>query len=809
MNKSSSTFSKNLKLTVILFLAFFLSSCAILSHQEQLTHQLGNHSLVVKSPSGEIVYTALPGDAIEVLHLQSGEKEFPSFAKKELVNSVEAKVVESDRFITFQNGNLSAVINKSDFSVVFYRDSELLVRQKKPILSKEKIVFDFELDDSEKIMGGGERVLGMDRRGHRMPLYNRAHYGYNTESNQMSFSLPAIMSDKKYLVLFDNSASGYLDIGKTEKNTLSFEAVGGRNAYIVFSAKTYPKLINNYVDVTGKQPMLPRWAFGNFASRFGYKNQQQVLDIVDKFKHEDFPLDSVIIDLYWFGSDIKGHVGNLDWDKTTFPAPLKMIKELKQQHINTILVTEPFILSTSSKWQEAVDQKILAKDEHGDAKRFDFYFGNTGLIDVFDKKSQDWFSKIYTDLSMQGIAGVWGDLGEPEVHPDDSFHFISENNMKVTGDLIHNAYGHQWAKMVYENQLKIQPKLRPFIMMRSGFSGSQRYGMIPWTGDVDRSWDGLKPQVELSLQMGLFGMGYTHSDLGGFAGGEVFDKEMYIRWLQYGVFQPIYRPHAQDHIAPEPVFHDQQTKDILRDFIKLRYRMLPYIYTMAYQNSTTGMPLMRPMFFEDEADKNLIDVKNSYLWGDALLVSPIMVANETTHKIKLPKGVWFDFWNDTRYDGNRLVTLPTSLETLPVMVRGGSFIPMINEINNTQNYSSQNLVLHYYADNSVSSSSGMMYEDDGVSRSSLENNEFELLEFSSKQNERQLSIHLSRKKNEYTGSPQQRKLEVVIHHWKTKPKKIQFLGGSISHKNYTYDQQTKTVRVLITWDHDDAELTLE
>jgi len=809
MKKIISITKKNSNVTVTLILALLISACTSINYRENLTHEIQNNSLVVHSVYGDDIFTALPGGSIEVLHRRSGVKVFPSFAKDKIVNSIKPNIFETDSLITFQNGNLSAVIQKSDFSVTFYRGSELLFGQQRRIDNKEKIELKFELDNTEKIMGGGERVLGMDRRGHRMPLYNRAHYGYSTESNQMSFSLPAVMSDKKYAILFDNSASGYLDIAKSEKNILSFEAVGGRNAYIVFSALSYPELINNYVDVTGKQPMPPRWAFGNFASRFGYKNQQEVLNVVNQFKEDGFPLDAVIIDLYWFGSDIKGHVGNLSWDYKTFPKPSEMISELNDQNIKTILVTEPFILSSSTKWNEAVDKRILAKDEKGDAKRFDFYFGNTGLIDVFDKNSQDWFSNIYTDLSNQGIAGVWGDLGEPEVHPDDSIHFISEKNMKVRGDLIHNAYGHQWAKMVYENHLKIQPEVRPFIMMRSGFAGSQRYAMLPWTGDVDRSWNGLKPQVELSLQMGLFGLAYTHSDLGGFAGGEKFDKEMYIRWLQYGVFQPIYRPHAQDHIAPEPIFHDQQTKDILRKFVKLRYRMLPYIYTMAYQNSTTGMPLMRPVFFENENKSNLIDIKDSYLWGDALLVSPITNPSESEHKMTLPEGVWFDFWNDERYDGNTSVTVPVSLETLPVVVRAGSFIPMVNDINNTQDYSSENLVLHYYADESVIKSTGYMYEDDGHSRGSIESNEFEILNFNSEQFNHQLKIGLSRTGDGYNGAPRQRQLEIVIHNWLSEPKSLNFSNSALSGKISSYDKQLKIAKVLVTWDHNDAELTLE
>ncbi|MCF6192958.1 MAG: hypothetical protein L3J46_01340, partial [Kangiellaceae bacterium] len=588
------------------------------------SHRLDGKRLVIDTDIGLIRLSALTDEAIEVVYQTPLNQIFPSFALADSEKTYPLEIIDQPLVITVKRSQVTVKFNKRDLSIEFYRFGKLLSRQSSYFESKkngEKKYhgFNFDLDNSEKILGGGERILGMDRRGQRMPLYNRAHYGYQTESNQMNFSIPAIMSNKKYALLFDNTASGFLDIGKTEQNTLSFESVGGRMSYIFFSGSSYPQLIEKYVEVTGKQPLPPRWAFGNFASRFGYTSQKEVLDTVDLFEQLDIPLDSIIIDLYWFGPDIKGHVGNLTWDEDTFPEPEKMLQQLKNKNIKTILVTEPFILSSSSKWQEAVDKNILSKDEVGKAKRFDFYFGNTGLIDVFDQNAKDWFSDIYTGLTQQGIAGVWGDLGEPEVHPDDSIHYLSDFDIKVRGDEVHNAYGHEWGKMVYQNHLKIKPNTRPFMMMRSGFAGSQRYGMIPWTGDVDRSWQGLKPQVELSLQMSMFGMAYTHSDLGGFAGGKVFDKEMYIRWLQYGVFQPIYRPHAQAHIPPEPVFHDQQTQNILRKFIKLRYQLLPYNYNLAYQNSTTGMPLMRPIFFEDEANSSLFDIKDSYFWGEAFL----------------------------------------------------------------------------------------------------------------------------------------------------------------------------------------------
>jgi oligosaccharide 4-alpha-D-glucosyltransferase len=792
--------------TISLFIIVLFSS--LTQAAEYQSHRLEGNALVVLTDEGKVSLTAYSDNAFEVFYQSKNTKQLPSFALVDSQKSVVVGLKNTPGTLELNTGNLKAIINKSPLKISYYQGETLLVEEEVGLFLQDTLRgFRFKLQQNEKLIGGGQRVLGMDRRGHRFPLYNKADYGYTTQSNQMYFGLSAVMSNRQYALIFDNSASGYMDLGHTEPNIMQFEAVGGRTAYVVVAGSDYPTVINNFVEVTGKQPLPPRWALGNFASRFGYKTEQQTRETVDAFIDQDFPLDAVVLDLYWFGNDIKGFMGNLDWDKQTFPTPKKMMADFKAKGVKTILITEPFILSTSDKWQEAVDNQVLAKNHAGDPRRFDFYFGNTGLIDVFDNKAIGWFNNIYTDLFKQGAAGWWGDLGEPEVHPADSIHNF--DGLQVTGDEIHNAYGHMWAKHVYENQLVIAPNQRPFIMMRSGFVGSQRYGMIPWTGDVSRSWGGLKPQVELSLQMGLLGLGYTHSDLGGFAGGEEFDQELYIRWLQYGVFQPVFRPHAQDNIAPEPIFHDKQTKDILREYIKLRYAMLPYNYSLAYENSLTGMPLMRPMFFEDPSNENLIDVKDHYFWGDAFLVKPITEPKLAAVSIDLPRGVWFDYWTDKRYNGAQSIQLATQLDRLPVMVRGGAFIPMVEPVQSTDDYSTQTLNLHYYADSSIKSSSGIMYDDDGVDPNAIKNNTFEKLIFHAKQKEDQLKISLKRQ-GQYLTMPVSRELTLLVHNWSTSANVI-----SIDHKPIVlvddkqtfadaseagyWDKESKVLRVKFNW----------
>jgi len=533
-------------LIAAVFLTASLFSPALAEFGEYQSHKLDGQTLVVQTDIGELRITAVDEAAFEVHYVETDSKQLPSFAIADEPPEVLLAITDSEHSLAVAIDGLTAVISKSPVRVDYSSDGESLFSEEQGYFSNDNARgFRFQLDAGEKILGGGERVLGMDRRRHRMPLYNRAHYGYETESSQMNYSLPAVMSSDRYMIVFDNSASGWLDIGATEDNVLQFEAVGGRTAYIVIAGSDYPALIENYTDVTGKQPLPARWVFGNFASRFGYHTEEETRNVIKRFQKTDIPVDAVILDLYWYGPDIQGHVGNLDWDREAFPTAEKMISDFAEQGIKTIPITQPFVLSTSKRWQEALDNDVLAKNADGGPRRFDFYFGNTGLIDLFNEDARQWFWKSYQRLFEQGAGGTWGDLGEPEVHPDDTLHWLSDAGITARGDEVHNAFGHVWAKTVFENQVKQYPDVRPFILMRSGFAGSQRYGLIPWTGDVNRSWGGFNPQIELSLQMGLFGLAYTHSDLGGFAGGEEFDREMYIRWLQYGVFQPVYRPHAQ------------------------------------------------------------------------------------------------------------------------------------------------------------------------------------------------------------------------------------------------------------------------
>ena len=789
--------------TLLIFTISAFWSCQSLALDQNVNAvSRDGNTLILTTDKGLVRVRFYNPEAVEVFYQPTGLNQLDSFAINADINlpSMNLSMINTDKSVRFSSPDLRVQIDKSPLKIRFIKDGKTLLSENVGLqIEQGQRGFSFDLQPQEKLMGTGQRVLGMNRRGFKLPLYNKASYGYTTKAEQMYYSIPAVLSSNKYLVLFDNVAKGEVDLGSTDKDVLRFSAVDGRTAYLVVTGDDTPEIIENYTAVTGRQPLPPRWAFGNFASRFGYRNQQEVLDTIEKFKTSQFPVDAVILDLYWFGPDIKGHMGNLSWYKESFPDPEGMITKLDQQGVNTILITEPFILTSSKRWQEAVDAGAITPGKDGKPQTFDFYFGNTGLVSIFDPKARDWFWNIYRGLKKQGVAGWWGDLGEPEVHPVDIQHPIG------SGEAVHNAYGHRWAQMVYENALTDTPNERPFNMMRAGFAGTQRFGMMPWTGDVSREWGGLKPQVELSLQMSLLGLAYTHSDLGGFAGGEKFDPELYIRWLQYGVFQPVYRPHAQDHIPSEPVFHDAKTQDILRPYVTLRYRLLPYNYSLAYKNSLTGMPLMRPLFFSDESNPALIDNAQTYYWGDAFLVTPVTAPGVTSMPVNLPAGIWFDYWNGKRIEGGRIAEIPVTLETIPVLVKAGAFIPMADDMDNTRQYDSGKLQLHYYADTTVNAANSVMYDDDGKDPAALKSGRYEKLDFNAKQNGKRLDFTLLRK-GDFIGKPAIRNIELIVHNWPGKPAAVK-VDGTLQN-TAVFDADAKTLSVPVTWRADSLNISI-
>ena len=341
-----------------------------------------------------------------------------------------------------------------------------------------------------------------------------------------------------------------------------------------------------------------------------------------------------------------------------------------------------------------------------------FWAGPASLLDIFNPAAKEWIWKQYKARIEEGISGWWVDLAEPENHPVSMRHIIG------TAEEVHNRYPNEWNRNLYDYFRKTYPNRRLFNLSRSGFAGMQAHATFPWSGDVTRSWEGLAIQPAIMLSQGLCGIGYMHSDLGGFTGGEM-DGERYTRWLQFGTFVPIMRAHGA-FIPSEPIFYDLETQRRVRDAISLRYQLFPYNYTLAWQNTTHGTPLARPLFYHYPQDPQFAQEDTAYLWGRDLLVCPVLRPSQTKKLLYLPEGTWTDFFSDTTYLGGKIHELAVEMDHIPLLVRQGAIIPMATPVKSLNHFNPDTLLFHYYPTATHPRSYSTLYLDDGQNPHAVE-----------------------------------------------------------------------------------------
>lgn len=683
----------------------------------------------------------------------------------------------------------------------------------KPLVNKDTYGFQFLLTDDEKIFGSGERALPLDRRGYRLNLNNNPWYGYGMGADNLNYSVPFITSSNNYALFFDNPSKGFIDIGKSNPDILEYGAQSGELNFYLITGTSYPDILTSYFSLTGKQPLPPRWAMGNFLSRFGYVSETEIKGIMQKMKEASIPYDAVIFDLFWFGDSIKSTMGNLEWvNKKAWPNPKKMITDFTNDGTKTILITEPFVLKTSLNYDTS--KKFHAVDSAGKPYILqDFYFGKGGLIDIFRKDSKNWFWKKYKQQMDNGVEAWWGDLGEPEKHPSDLYHNLKDLGFErlFKADEVHNLYGHYWTKMLFEKYAAEYPAKRLFSLNRSGFAGTQRYAIYPWTGDVSRSWSGLQAQMPVLLGMSMSGVPYVHSDAGGFAGTEK-EPDLYVRWLQFAAFTPIFRPHGTELTAidtasksypSEPALFDEPYLSLARRVVQDRYKMMPYNYTLAYEQATAGKPLMSPLYYYFAQDTNTYRMQNEYMWGENILVSPVVEKNTLTKNTYLPTGKWYRLNNHEKLEGGREITDTVSLSNIPVFVKEGSFITTNNvDIKNTSFYSTDNITVTYFP--SANFSENVLYDDDGNTNNAIDKKLFELLTFQTDGLMKETGITIRSNGGKFLGKPQKREITLSIPGLERKPQyvsinNVQVTDSEVAKTRFTWNEERKLLSIHFTF----------
>ena len=659
-------------------------------------------------------------------------------------------------FRSFDN-EIICKVDKNPVRLSFIHKKQILLREFNGLFEHhQNKAVSFELSPDESIFGGGSRALPLDKRGYSFPLYNTAVYGYANGAEQLNATIPLFISNKNYGLYLDTYSAGRADIGFKNKSTMKFTVESGSLSYIVFWGESFADIVSSFTDLSGHQPLPPIWSLGFIQSKYGYKNQNEAIDIVKKFKKAQIPLDALVLDLYWFGK--KEFMGNLDWDNEQWPNPKEMIASFDSIGVKTILITEPYFIKSSSQYSYASDHDYFAKNEFNQPYIIsDFWAGPASLLDIFNNDAKKWMSSFYKKQLSLNIGGWWSDLGEPENHPKEMVHTLGKARE------VHNIYSMFWSEMLWDVYKEYAPQTRLFNLCRAGYTGMQRYSTFPWSGDIQRSNEGLQAQIPIMLTMGLNGVGYMHSDLGGFTGGPQND-DLYIRWLQFGAFCPIMRAHGEG-VPSEPVNYPDSVLSIVREYIKLRTRFLPYNYTLAWENSQKGFPLARPIFWNDIAYSNYTEIQDEYLWGNNILIAPILEAGKRKRNVILPHGNWFDYWSNTKITGNSSLDVLAPISALPIFIKAGTILPLTKVLENTQQYKADTFYVLYYRDTTVKENTFDLFTDNGKDPMSMKDSAYRLIEFkaieSNIHKETQFSIQYKQGKG-FTGEPSRRAFHVNL-----------------------------------------------
>lgn len=674
-----------------------------------------------------------------------------------------------------------------------------------PEITGGMLTLKMKVTGSGAMYGGGERGYSLNLRGDTLVSYNRQNYGYTGNDpriKQMGITMPMFVSEDGYAIIFDDFAPSKFVLGSPEagESTLVYSTEATETplsfVYIAPKNKEFKNLVNTAVATMGKQKMPPLWALGYITSKYGYRTQAETEGVIDTLRREGYPVDGIVLDLYWYGKE--QDMGSLSWEKNQWPNHRKMLKNLIKKGVKLIPISQPYVLRNGrgiDNYNFLAQNGMLAKDSVGAGpQEVTIWVGEGGILDVSNPDTRAWLRNTYKNLTDEGVTGWWGDLGEPEVHPETALH---ANGLHARA--YHNKYGNDWSSIIDELYQSEYPETRLMTLMRGGTIGLQKYNVFPWSTDVSRSWGGLEPQIRIMLNSGMSGLGYMSHDVGGFAidPENPVDPELYVRWLQLGTFSPVLRTHAQQ--VAEPYKYPEQ-QDIILPLIKERYRWLPYNYTIAAENAANGTPLVRSLKFIDSDIKN--EPVDEYLWGNDVLVAPVLKQGATSREVYFPAGTtWIDAENPQKtYKGGQTALVDAPLEKLPLFIHAGAVIPTADyAMKNTDAYRTDRYTLNVYPLEGEKSYQTTLYEDnlrtptDGISGSNL----FTFIQ-SAKDNGITLRIEITRAN--YIKADQ--KILSVRFLDIDEPASVEYGGKKI--KKYNYDKQSRTLTFNINFEFEFA-----
>lgn len=534
--------------------------------------------------------------------------------------------------------------------------------------------------DGESYYGLGDKPVKLNMRGRRFENWVTDSYAYNKGTDPIYKAIPfyvGLNQKKAYGIFFDNTFRSFFDFAQERRNITSFWAQGGEMNYYFIYGPQMSDVVANYTDLTGKPHQLPPlWALGFHQCKWSYYPESKVKEITQKFRDLKIPCDAIYLDI-----DYMDGFRCFTWNKEYFPDPKRMVKELLDEGFKTVAIIDPGIkIDKDYKvFQEGLENDYFCKRADGPYMKGKVWPGECYFPDFTNPEVREWWSGLFKELIEDiGVKGVWNDMNEPAVMEVPNKTFPNDVRHDYDGNVCshrkaHNIYGMQMARATYQGLKKYAYPKRPFVITRAAYSGTQRY-TSSWTGDNVANWEHLWIANIQAQRMAMSGFSFVGSDIGGFA--EQPHGELFTRWIQLGVFHPFCRVHSSgDHGNQEPWAFDDEVTDIVRKFIELRYQLLPYLYTAFWQYADEGIPMLKPLMLYDQDDSHTHYRTDEFVFGDKILVCPILEANAKGRRLYTPRGQWYNYWTDEVVIGGKEMWVDADIDSIPMFVKEGAVIP--------------------------------------------------------------------------------------------------------------------------------------
>jgi alpha-glucosidase len=615
----------------------------------------------------------------------------------------------------------------------------------------------------ERYFGCGERTSGLEKTGSHQVFYNvDPPLGHTASFNNLYSSIPftfSLANGQAHGLFFDNTHRVEFDLALEDENRAYYGAEGGAIVYYVFCGPTPRDVVDRYTELTGRTPMPPLWTLGNQQCRYSYMNEEEVREVARGFRERDIPCDVIYLDIHYMDG-----YRVFTWNEDRFPDPRRLISDLGEQGFRVVTIVDPGVKvdENYSVYTEGRERDLYCKTREGEEYHNAVWPGVCAFPDFTNPETREWWGENQRVLTDAGVAGIWCDMNEPALFipdgatmPDDVVHPGGRAGEARWHAQIHNTYGSLMACAARDGLLALRPEERPFVITRAGYAGLQRHAMH-WTGDNSSWWEHLWMSMPQLQNLALSGVAWAGVDVGGFGGDT--NGELLARWTEFGIFQPYCRNHTTIGTRrQEPWAFGEPYESVCRKMIKLRQRLLPYLYSLFDECHRTGAPILRPLLFEYPADETTYTADDEFLLGDALLVAPVTRPGIEHRHVYLPEGTWFHYYSGERFEGPVHILAHAPLGELALYVKANTAIPMGPDAAHTDERPNEPLTLLVYPTRGRGES--ILYEDAG-NGFGYEEGEYARRRISCESSEGRVTIRLGERQGSF--GPERREVRLAL-----------------------------------------------